>query len=194
MIAYLRGKIRNKSLPGKKDNFLIVDVNGVGYKVYVGLKLITQAVLDEEMELFIYTQVAETALDLYGFINQEELNFFELLLTISGIGPRSASDIMQKAKIEDLRQGVMTGDYNLLSKLSGIGPKTAEKIVMGLKDKLGSLESVDGKVITDEFGEAMDALMALGYGAFDVREALKHVTATDTSGKIKEALKYLGKK
>jgi len=194
MIAYLRGQIKYKTVLPKKDSFLILDVAGVGYKVFVLNKLLNQAQLETELELYIYNQVAETALDLYGFGTMEELNFFELLLTISGIGPRSALDILQKAKIEDLRQAVNSGQYEVLSKVSGIGPKTAEKIVLGLKDKLGSIAEIGGEKWTDEYGDAIEALVGLGYSAGEAREALKHAKATDAGERIKEALKILGRK
>ncbi len=145
------------------------------------------------MELHIYTQVAEGVLDLYGFAAPEELNFFELLISISGIGPRSALGILQKAKIEDLRQAIQTGNHEILSQVSGIGPKTAEKVVSGLKDKIGSVEIKDSKW-SNEFSEALEALVGLGYSAGQAREALSHVKAQETGEKIKEALKVLGKK
>jgi len=120
------------------------------------------------------------------------LEFFELLLTISGIGPRSALDIMKKAKIDDLHQGVLSGDFNLLSKLSGIGPKTAEKIVVGLKDKFSGSAGISGSNVSSDFNDALEALMTFGYSAGQARDALMKCAAEDTGEKIKEALKFLG--
>lgn len=194
MIAYLRGEIRYKSQQLKKDNFAVIDVRGVGYKVYAPDSALNKFALGETAEFFIYTQVAETALDLYGFIAHEELEFFELLLTISGIGPKSAMDIMKKAKIADLIQGVETGDYQLLAKVSGIGPKTAEKITLGLKGKLASGLAVEGTNWNSDFGDALEALVSLGYSSSDARRALDLVKAEDAGDKIKEALKFLGRK
>lgn len=191
MIAYLKGKINYKSTFLKKDNFLVLDVNGVGYKVFAVDKLINPVILGNEIELFVYTQVAETALDLYGFATQNELEFFELLISLSGIGPRSALDILRKAKIEDLTVAVQTQNYQVLSKVSGIGPKTAEKIVVGLKDKLGGVDSSTG---AGDYGDALDALIGLGYGASQARDALNLCKADDMGEKVKEALKILGKK
>jgi holliday junction DNA helicase RuvA len=193
MISYLRGKIIYKSNNLKKDNFLTVDVGGVGYKVFISNKSWAEFLLGHEVELHVYTQVAETALDLYGFKSREELEFFELLLTISGIGPRSASDIMGKAKVADLSQAVQSGNHEILSKVSGIGAKTAEKIVVGLKGKLGGgFESSENW--SDDFGDALEALIGLGYSAFDAKNALAKVKSTDVGEKIKEALKLLGRK
>ncbi|MFA6526293.1 MAG: Holliday junction branch migration protein RuvA [Candidatus Buchananbacteria bacterium] len=194
MIAYLRGQIRYKSTQIKKDNFAVVDVNGVGYKVFAPDNFLNGMVIGSEAELFIYTQVAETALDLYGFASREELEFFELLLTISGIGPHSALDILKKAKLEDLVKAVETGNHEVLAKVSGIGPKTAEKVVIGLKGKLGGGFSAGTEKWNDDFGDALEALMSLGYSSFDARKALSQTNSIDAGDKIKEALKILGRK
>lgn len=194
MIAYLRGQVRHKSNNLKKDNFCVVDVNGVGYKVSAPDTFLNKLAIDSEAEFYIYTQVAETALDLYGFATREELEFFELLLTISGIGPRSALDILKKAKLEDLVKAVETGNHEVLAKVSGIGPKTAEKVVIGLKDKLNGGFSTGNEKWNNDFGDALEALMSLGYSSFDARTALSQTNSIDAGDKIKEALKILGRK
>jgi len=194
MIAYLSGKIIYQSAFLKKDNFVVLDCGGVGYKVFVADKVLNEARVGQIMTLHIYTQVAETVLDLYGFLTREELDFFELLLTISGIGPRSAMDILRKAKIEDLIKGVESGDFQLLAKVSGIGPKTAEKIVIGLKDKLTGGYTADANGWNNNFGDALEALIGLGYSSNQARDALSQCVAIEAEGKIKEALKILGNK
>jgi holliday junction DNA helicase RuvA len=190
MISYLRGQIRHKTVIPKKDNFVVVDIGGVGYKVFVLDKFINEIKIGEEIELYVYTQVAETVLDLYGFKTQEELNFFEILISISGVGPKSALNILQKAKIEDLRTAASSGSADILSKVSGIGPKTAEKIVSGLKDKIGGLDGVAVEW-NDGFGDALEALVGLGYSASQARDALARCQSQDSGEKVKEALKYL---
>ena len=194
MIAYLSGKLIYQSAFLKKDNFVIIDVNGVGYKVAVLDPVLNGLSLGQILTLHIYTQVAETALDLYGFASREELDFFELLMTISGIGPRSAMDILRKAKIPDLVQAVETGNFQVLAKVSGIGPKTAEKIVLGLKNKLNGSSTGDNTIWDSGFGDALEALVSLGYSTGDAREALNQSKSQDAGEKIKEALKMLGKK
>jgi Holliday junction DNA helicase RuvA len=191
MIAYLNGIIAHKSQFIKKDNFVIVTVSGVGYKVYVIDRLLNDLRLGQEVELYTYTQVAETVLDLYGFANQEDLEFFELLIGISGIGPRSALGILQKAKTDDIRQAVQSGNSEVLAKVSGLGPKTAEKIVVGLKDKLGSISSGAGAWDT-QFSDALEALVGLGYSPVQARDALAQVPATEVGEQV--ALKVLGRK
>jgi holliday junction DNA helicase RuvA len=193
MISYLSGQLIYQSAFLKKDNFVVLDVGGVGYKAFVADKVLNGIKLGDNLVLHIYTQVAETALDLYGFLTREELDFFELLLTISGIGPRSAMDILRKAKIEDLVKGVESGDFQLLAKVSGIGPKTAEKIVLGLKDKLtGGYTSEAGEWNSD-FSDALEALIGLGYSSTQARDALSQCQSTETGAKVKEALKILAK-
>ena len=193
MIAYLSGQLIYQSAFLKKDNFVVLDCNSVGYKVFVADKVLNGAKVGETMTLHIYTQVAETALDLYGFLTREELDFFELLLTISGIGPRSAMDILRKAKIDDLVKGVESGDFQLLAKVSGIGPKTAEKIVIGLKDKLTGGYAVDSGGWNNDFGDALEALTGLGYSSAQARDALSQCQAAEAGEKVKEALKILVK-
>jgi len=193
MLAYLKGKVIYKSHQLKKDNYLVVDVSGVGYKVFVLDQFLNQTVLNEEISCHLYTQVAEAVLDLYGFASREELDFFELLISLSGIGPKSALDILRKAKIDDLTKAADTGDYQLLSKVSGLGLKTAQKIVVGLKDKLGDWESPLGN-LDNQFADALEALMGLGYSAGQAREALSNCQAQEAGERVKEALKLLGKR
>ncbi len=192
MIAYLKGKVKFKSNFIKKDNYLIIDVAGVGYKAYVLDILSAKLIMGNEVELYIYTQVAEGVLDLYGFESQEQLEFFERLISISGIGPRSALGILQKAKIEDLTKAAQSGDYETLAKVSGIGPKTAQKIVIGLKDKLGGVDFASDW--SGGFADALDALIGLGYSAGQARDALSRCTAQDMGEQVKEALKILGRR
>jgi Holliday junction DNA helicase RuvA len=193
MIASLAGQLIYKSDFLKKDNFLIINVAGVGYKVFALNRDWEKLKIGQDTEVFVYTQVAEGVLDLYGFTSREEWEFFEILLGISGIGPRSAMDILGKAKVADLRQAAQSGQPEILSKVSGIGPKTAQKIVAGLKDKLGSLDG--GASNWDrQFGDALEALVGLGYSAGQAREALAQCRATEMGEKVKEALKILGRK
>ncbi len=191
MIAYLKGHIQFKSNHAKKESWLVLNVSGVGYKVFVLDKLINSKNIDESVELFIYTQVAETALDFYGFDKPEELDFFEILLGISGVGPKSALNILQKAKIEDLRLAASTSNPDILNKVSGIGPKTAEKIVAGIRDKLGAIGETSG-AWDNNFTDALEALIGLGYTAQAAKGALEKCQSQESGDKVREALKYLG--
>ncbi len=141
--------------------------------------------------LFIHTHVREDAFDLYGFLNYEELEFFEMLITVSGIGPRGALVILGVASIETLRKAISSGDLAYLTKISGIGRKTAEKILLELRDKVGA--ETEG-TLQGEL-DALEALKSLGYSQNEARDALKQIdSGTDTNTKVREALKILGRK
>jgi holliday junction DNA helicase RuvA len=192
MISYLEGKIKNKG-----NNYLIILVNGIGYKVFVNGAVLEDASVGEDKEVYIYQNVKEDALDLYGFKNMEELELFELLLSISGIGPKGALAVLAIAGVSDIKDSISRGDSSLLVKVSGIGKKTAERVVLELRDKVGSLESGiesfgvgAGSVGSDE----IDALMALGYSMNEARESLRKVSPEilDSGERIREALKKLG--
>ena len=133
MISKLDGKIVYVS-----EKFLVINVVGVGYKVSSTSDILTTAKIDNDISLWIYTAVRENAIELYGFRNMDELSFFELLLDVSGIGPRSALGILGIAPIETLRRAIATGDTTYLNKVSGIGKKTAEKIIVELRDKFSA--------------------------------------------------------
>jgi Holliday junction DNA helicase RuvA len=188
MIGSIRGKIILKT-----DKYLIVETGGIGYKVSVSPDTLSKASKSgEEIFLFIHTHVREDAFDLYGFLNQEELEFFEMLINVSGIGPKGALSILGITSIETLRKAISIGDTSYLTKISGIGRKTAEKIVIELRDKIG--KELEGSSLQVEL-DALEALKSLGYSAVEAREALKKVSPnTDTNNKIREALKILSSK
>ncbi len=190
MIAQLHGTITYKSV-----KFIIIDVGGVGYKVSAGLDTLEKIHLGDTPRLWTYLAVREDALDLYGFMSEEELGFFELLISISGIGPRSALSILSTATIPTIKKAVARSDGQYLHKVSGIGRKTAEKIVLELKNKLHSTDEEQAEADRDE-GDSLEALKSIGYGEREAREALKKVSSetTDTGERVKQAIKILGKK
>jgi Holliday junction DNA helicase RuvA len=153
--------------------FLTVGVGGIGFKVFTTTETKEVAQKGADISLFTHLAVREDALDLYGFLSEEELNFFEMLISISGIGPKTALNVH-------------------LTKVSGIGKKVAEKIVLELKDKV-SADTSDIS-LRDEV-DAIEALKSLGYSQKDAREALKEVEKkfTKTGDRVREALKILGK-
>jgi Holliday junction DNA helicase RuvA len=198
MIAYLSGKVLEKRLDS-----IVLNVSGVGYFVFVTNKVVQKAAEGEDLSIHTYLAVRETALDLYGFEDSAEKEMFELLLTISGIGPKSAMSIMSSSPVETLVDGIQSGDAAYLAKMSGIGKKSAEKIVLGLKDKIGSTNFAEaGKEggAANESGTAIDALVALGYSERESREVIQKTIKTLDSAEdknnpeviIKEALKNLG--
>ncbi len=191
MIGSIKGKIILKT-----EKFLLVETNGVGYKISVSPDVLSKAKkLGGEISLWTHTHVREEMLDLYGFIDREELEFFEMLINVSGIGPKGALSILGIASIKTLKRAVATGDTAYLTKVSGIGRKTAEKIIIELRDKIANDASEKSGVSLQGELDAMEALKSLGYSQNEIREALKKITPTEnTNIKIKEALKILGNK
>ena len=192
MISYLKGKIKNKG-----NGFVILEINNIGYQVFTAALLYADLNLGQDFEFYIHQQVREDALNLYGFKEMEELELFELLIDISGIGPKSALGIMSIATAADIKESIARGDSALLTKVSGIGRKTADRVVLELREKIGKLSFKDGKLDRTNLGSSdeIDALMALGYSLTQAREALNGVDGKtkDSGERIRQALKKMGK-
>lgn len=192
MISRLSGTIVHIN-----PKYIVLDVHGVGYKVATTIDLVTKLGKEgEPVTLWTYLAVREDALDLYGFSSLGELNFFELLIGISGIGPKTALGILNNASVEALERAVHSNDTSHLIKVSGISKKIAEKIVLELQDKVKTLtHSPEGESAMRNDSDALEALKALGYTQVEARDVLKQLpkTLTTTNEKIKEALKMLGK-
>ena len=193
MISFLSGKILNKG-----QGYIIVEVSDVGYRIFVNPIMYSELNIGQKIELYTHQYVREDSLDLYGFRNLPELEMFELLLSISGIGPKSALGVLSIADVADLKDTIVRGDSSLLTKVSGIGRKTAERVVLELREKIGdkvdSSQKIAGRGVGAS-GDEIDALMALGYSMSQAREALQRVDINikDSGERIKEALKKLGK-
>lgn len=192
MIAHLSGTILFAS-----DRYVVIETNGVGYKVRVAVDTLQtlRKNVGNDMSLWIHTAVREDALDLYGFQNQVELDFFEMLISVSGIGPKGALGILNVAPVDHLKEAIAMGDTGALTKVSGIGSKSAQKIILELQDKLGGHESETGGTMLGDERDAIEGLVALGYAERTAREALKKVPSEikGTGARIKESLKLLGK-
>jgi len=187
MIGTLNGTVRHKDL-----SKLVVDVSGVGYKVLVTTETALDIATGSPIFLWTHLVVRETSLELFGFLDKETLDAFELLITISGIGPKSALGILNVASPSTLRQAVASGDTTYLTRVSGIGKKNAEKIVLELKDKM-KITKEDTSVDTRSEGDALEALVSLGYSERDARESLKKVPKEieGAGERVKAALKLL---
>ncbi len=178
------------------SNSLILMVGGVGYRVSITEKLGSVIKQNETITLFIHTHVREDALDLYGFMHQDELAFFELLLTVSGIGPRTALTIVNHGA-SLIQKAVASSDVSFFTSIPRVGKKNAQKIIIELKNKLGSV--ADLNLRDDEQGETkdiLDALTGMGFGKNEVQEAIKNLNQDEASveEKIRQALKLLGKR
>ncbi|MBM2818020.1 MAG: Holliday junction helicase RuvA, holliday junction helicase RuvA [Parcubacteria group bacterium] len=188
MISKLKGVIEHKDA-----KFIILMVGGVGYKIFLASEQLEKVRESANISLWTYLAVREDALTLYGFEEKEGLNFFEMLISISGIGPKTALGVINVATIPTLKKAVASEDISHLVKVSGIGKKIAEKIILELKGKFGREES--GEISLKDEVDTMEALKSLGYSQNQAREALKQVDKeiTNVSERVKQALKILGK-
>lgn len=179
----------------KESSFLILDVSGVGYKVFSTEAVILSTKIGKNLSLWTHLVVRENALDLYGFENEEVLSIFNLLITVSGIGPKSALGILNLASADTLKEAVANEDTEYLTKVSGIGKKNAEKIVLELRGKLFVDKDSKSNYYKDE-GDAILALVSIGYSDKEAREVLKKVPKeiTNTSERVKKALQFLSTK
>ena len=187
MIGHLDGKTIFKG-----EKYAILDVGWVGYKIFVAAGDLKNLNQDGAAKLWTHLHVKEDALELYGFLNQTELEFFEMLISISGIGPKSALGVLSLAPVDTIKKAISSGDTSYITKVSGVGRKTAGKIVLELKDKL-KLAPEDKGVDMRSEGDALEALVSLGYSERDAREALKRVPEEilGASERVKAALKLL---
>lgn len=192
MIIRLDGKILMKG-----DRFLVVGVNGVSYRVFCGPQTIKSAPKkDEQLSLWTHLHVREDAMELYGFKEYAELEFFEMLIGISGIGPKGALGVLAVAPLDNIKKAISSGETTYLTKVSGIGRKMAEKIVLELRDKLGGIGGIGAGGILKEDQDVFSALQSLGYSLSEAREAMKNIPKNieGTNNRIKEVLKNLGGK
>ncbi len=192
MIAHVSGTVLEIN-----DKFAIVETSGLGYKVFASPDTLARLRQGQHASMYTYLCVREDALDLYGFSTIDEKSFFELLLGVSGIGPKSALAILSSATVETLSQAIGTGDTSYLNKVGGIGRKTAEKIVLELRDKLrANAEMKEGPSTLRAESDAVEALKSLGYSQNEARDVLKEIPSSieGTNARIKEALKILGGK
>lgn len=188
MIGSIKGKVSHKGI-----GYIILETNGVGYKVFITPPLLVRLRIGDELSVLTLTYVREDQISLYGFETLPELEFFELLLTVSGVGPKSAIGIMSLAQLNMIKSAIVSEDPSVFTKVSGIGRKTAERVIVELKEKLKSEK--DAQPVAKEHSDAMDALLALGYRETEARDALKAVPIDikNLQEKVKSALKSLSK-
>jgi len=185
MIAFLEGKIILK-----KDKFAIVETAGVGYKVFVSRQtLLKLPETGQTVKIFTFQNVKEEALDLYGFLTYNELEFFEILMDIRGVGPRSALDISQIGSLDKIKERILAQDEKIFEGIPGIGSKKAGTIILELT---GKIKMLDRSPIIDE---AENALVQLGFTRQDAKKAVSMIPENikGTEERVKFALKNLGK-
>ena len=183
MISLIKGKITYKDY----NSLTVLTPGGVGYKIFVKLTAVEKYEVGAEKDILTYLSVSETALNLYGFTNEQERDLFLLFLNVSGIGPKSALHLLSLGTVDEISSAISREDVEYLTKVSGVGRKTAERIVVELKSKILNLKSEIGGVGFDggALGDVAEGLIALGYSAQQAREAVKKL---DANGKNREQL------
>lgn len=196
MIAYLKGKLVIKSV-----DYIVIDVQGIGYKVYMSKTAIDKLEEEKEIKVYTYLKVREDDISLFGFNTLEELHMFELLISVGGIGAKSAIAILSNITPSKFALAVITSDVNTLKKLQGIGPKTAQRIILELKDKIKTEEAIENQEntikqeeqIQEDMEELIQALQVLGYRRYEINNILPKIKEETLEDRIKEALQYLSR-
>jgi holliday junction DNA helicase RuvA len=195
MYEYIKG-----IFAGINKDYVIIENNGIGYKIYTsGSTIAKMPKLNDTVTLYLQQIIREDFLGLYGFLTKEEINMFNLMLTINGVGAKAALSLLSISTVNNLKYAIITGDEKNLIRAPGIGKKTAQRIILELKDKLGIDDLVKDNNISMEESradsnvlEAMEALVALGYSDKEAEKAMKSVNINDSiENVIKNCLKAL---
>lgn len=200
MFAYIKGSLEMKS-----NGYIVIDINGLGYKIFMSQNNIDSiGEIHDIIKVFTYVKVREDDISIYGFKTQEQLKMFELLISVSGVGAKSALIMLSCIEPSDFAIAVISNDIKVLTKVPGIGNKSAQRIILELKDKLKE-EQLDGKQETtskktkdnsENINEAISGLMVLGYSKKDIEKAFEHLDIDNLSIEdlIKKGLILLSQK
>lgn len=198
MFSYIKGNLEGKNI----DN-IIVDVGGIGFKIYMSANSINRVgETGNAVKVYTYMRVMEDDISLYGFCTSEELKMFEQLIGVSGVGAKSALNILANITPSSFALAIISGDVNTLKSLPGIGAKSAQRMILELKDKMKTQDAIatesspvfNNIVKNDKMRDAIEALQVLGYARKDIDLAVANIDATNMSVEdiIKQGLKYLG--
>ena len=201
MISYIKGIVENI-----ENDKVIIDNNGIGYGIFMPGHVLDTIGIGEELKIYTYLSVKEDAMQLFGFLTRDDLSVFKLLIGVNGIGPKGGQAVLSVLSPDDLRFAVLSNDVKAISAAPGIGKKTAEKVILELKDKLSLEDALDHAVsgqsdnhsVQNGGGEvqseAVQALVALGYGSTEALKAVKQIEIsedTDVETVLKKALKKM---
>ena len=200
MFAYIKGSLEMKS-----NGYIVIDINGLGYKIFMSQSNIdTIGELHDIVKVFTYVKVREDDISIFGFKTQEQLKMFELLISVSGVGAKSALVMLSCIEPSDFAIAVISNDVKVLTKVPGIGNKSAQRIILELKDKLKEeqleerLENSSKKTKdnSENINEAISGLMVLGYSKKDIEKAFEHLDIDNLSIEdlIKKGLVLLSQK
>ena len=203
MYAYIKGELAEKNIDS-----IVVEAAGVGYLIYIPTQYFDMLPDEgEDVKIYTYLCVREDAMILYGFLSKDDLEIFKLLITVSGIGPKGGLAILSTLPADDLRFAILSGDSKAISKAPGIGAKTAQRVILDLKDKLSLEDAFEKKLAAPTVGaevaaavagnsvvqDAVEALVALGYGSTESLKAVRSVNPDehmDVETVLKAALKH----
>lgn len=196
MFAYIKGVLSEKA-----DKYVVVENAGIGYKIFMTDTAIANiGEINESVKVYTYYYVREDVISLYGFLSNEELKMFELLLGVSGIGAKSAISMLSSITPSSFALAVISNDIKKLTKIPGVGPKGAQRIVLELKDKLKTTQAIsdahevkEEKKVSENQAEAMEALQILGYNKKEIEKVFEKIEDINLSTEviIKNALKFL---
>jgi len=192
MISTLSGTVAEKIL-----DQVVLEVHGVGYGVLVTHEDYHKLIIGKQVKLYIYEYIRENADDYYGFLSLETKRLFELLLTVNGVGPRMALNMLSIGTIDEVRRAIASGDVKLLQSAHNVGKRVAERVVVDLKDKVGLADTTDPRALFASTAavakdEAVQALVALGYSVPDALDSLSNVNSElSTQERVKLALKEI---
>lgn len=202
MISFIRGKAADMT-----ETSVILEAGNIGYEIFMTGNALSRIHIGEELKIHTYFQVREDAMQLFGFLNKDDLQVFKLLLGVNGVGPKAALGVLSGITADELRFAVLSDDVKTLSKAPGIGKKTAQKLILELKDKFSLQEAFETKLaheqeaagaaatgMTDARQEAVEALTALGYSSTDALRAVRMAVDADpddVEAILKAALKNM---
>jgi Holliday junction DNA helicase RuvA len=185
MIGFLTGKVISL-----KPTKILLDVNGVGYVVFISINTFEKISNKEKVSLYIHTHVKEDSITLYGFHNESEKEIFELLISISGIGPKLALGVLSGIQTEDLKDAILNGDASRIVAIPGIGKKTADRLILELKSKVGEVR-IEGELAVPHGVklEAVSALTTLGYNYATAEKIVRQILSSSPACTLEELIK-----
>jgi Holliday junction DNA helicase RuvA len=192
MISYIKGEVVKKGI-----DYLILDNNNIGYYINTSFSTLEKISEKEKIIILTYMHIREDIIALYGFLTSDEIDLFKKLISVNGIGPRAGLSVLSTYEVNTVKEIVLKEDVSGLSKVPGIGKKTASKIILELKDKVGTVEELQGSeiVVSSEMSDVIEALTSLGFNYAEVKKTLGNMELSGKSENdiIKEALKNLNR-
>ncbi len=192
MYEYITGDIR-----WIKENYIVIDNNGIGYKIFTSNNSSIKLEMGmKDIMIYTYYNLREDGVSLYGFLDEEEINIFKLLITVSKIGPKVAIGILSSLTPNQIKKAIFEKNLTILCKAPGVGKKTAERMILELKDKIEVNDYMDENIETEfnvgEYEEAVNGLMSLGYSRFEIEKALRGIDTSKLA--IEEIIRHTLKK